>query len=65
MLWKAPAEWLSRTCRELMICALLQATQGRRLLYPETQAMWGSQELLPLWFLVLAAGGTEHTYRPR
>nr|CAI9707040.1 unnamed protein product [Rangifer tarandus platyrhynchus] len=26
--------------------------------------MWGSQELLPLWFLVLAAGGTEHVYRP-
>nr|XP_033714995.1 epidermal growth factor-like protein 7 isoform X3 [Tursiops truncatus] len=26
--------------------------------------MWGSQELLLLWFLVLAAGGTEHVYRP-
>ncbi|XP_010842092.1 PREDICTED: epidermal growth factor-like protein 7 [Bison bison bison] len=26
--------------------------------------MWGSQELLPLWFLVLAAGGMEHVYRP-
>ncbi|DAA24193.1 TPA: EGF-like-domain, multiple 7, partial [Bos taurus] len=26
--------------------------------------MWGSQELLPLWFLVLAAGGIEHVYRP-
>ncbi|XP_032492239.1 epidermal growth factor-like protein 7 isoform X1 [Phocoena sinus] len=26
--------------------------------------MWGSQELLLLWSLVLAAGGTEHVYRP-
>ncbi|XP_010607158.1 epidermal growth factor-like protein 7 isoform X2 [Fukomys damarensis] len=26
--------------------------------------MWGSQELLLLWFLVLAAGGSVHTYRP-
>ncbi|XP_044782584.1 epidermal growth factor-like protein 7 isoform X3 [Bubalus bubalis] len=26
--------------------------------------MWGSQKLLPLWFLVLAAGGMEHVYRP-
>ncbi|XP_051697022.1 epidermal growth factor-like protein 7 isoform X3 [Oryctolagus cuniculus] len=26
--------------------------------------MWGSRELLLVWFLVLAAGGTEHVYRP-
>uniref|UniRef100_A0A8C2SDA1 Epidermal growth factor-like protein 7 n=1 Tax=Capra hircus TaxID=9925 RepID=A0A8C2SDA1_CAPHI len=26
--------------------------------------MWGSQELLPLWFLVLAVGSAEHVYRP-
>nr|XP_019612311.1 PREDICTED: epidermal growth factor-like protein 7 isoform X3 [Rhinolophus sinicus] len=26
--------------------------------------MWGSSELLLVWFLVLAAGGTEHVYRP-
>ncbi|KAM4847627.1 epidermal growth factor-like protein 7 isoform X3 [Urocitellus parryii] len=26
--------------------------------------MWGSQELLLVWFLVLAVGGTEHVYRP-
>ncbi|XP_029057419.1 epidermal growth factor-like protein 7 isoform X3 [Monodon monoceros] len=36
----------------------------RRPFHPEKQAMWGSQELLLLWFLVLAAGGTEHVYRP-
>ncbi|KAB0392266.1 hypothetical protein E2I00_006834, partial [Balaenoptera physalus] len=36
----------------------------RRPFHPETQAMWGSQELLLLWFLVLAAGSTEHVYRP-
>ncbi|KAM9721699.1 epidermal growth factor-like protein 7 isoform 2-T2 [Dama dama] len=41
-----------------------QATSRRRPFHPETRAMWGSQELLPLWFLVLAAGGTEHVYRP-
>ncbi|XP_027412576.1 epidermal growth factor-like protein 7 isoform X2 [Bos indicus] len=41
-----------------------QATPRRRPFHPETQAMWGSQELLPLWFLVLAAGGMEHVYRP-
>ncbi|XP_059747444.1 epidermal growth factor-like protein 7 isoform X2 [Bos taurus] len=41
-----------------------QATPRRRPFHPETQAMWGSQELLPLWFLVLAAGGIEHVYRP-
>lgn len=29
------------------------------------QTMWGSQELFVAWFLVLAAGGTEHVYRPR
>ena len=44
--------------------SMLQATLRRRLFHPETRAMWGSQELLPLWFLVLAAGGTEHAYRP-
>ncbi|XP_076793774.1 epidermal growth factor-like protein 7 isoform X6 [Arvicanthis niloticus] len=27
--------------------------------------MWGSRELLVAWFLVLAAGTTEHVYRPR
>ncbi|XP_014971803.3 epidermal growth factor-like protein 7 isoform X1 [Macaca mulatta] len=26
--------------------------------------MWGSQEMLLVWLLVLAAGGTEHAYRP-
>lgn len=26
--------------------------------------MWGSRELLLVWLLVLAAGGTEHVYRP-
>ncbi|XP_073908952.1 epidermal growth factor-like protein 7 isoform X2 [Castor canadensis] len=26
--------------------------------------MWGSRELLLVWFLVLAVGGTEHVYRP-
>ncbi|XP_014637798.1 PREDICTED: epidermal growth factor-like protein 7 isoform X2 [Ceratotherium simum simum] len=26
--------------------------------------MWGSLELLLVWFLVLAVGGTEHVYRP-
>ncbi|XP_012500103.1 PREDICTED: epidermal growth factor-like protein 7 isoform X2 [Propithecus coquereli] len=26
--------------------------------------MWGSQELLLVWLLVLGAGGTEHVYRP-
>ncbi|CAO2598370.1 Epidermal growth factor-like protein 7 [Lemmus lemmus] len=26
--------------------------------------MWGSQQLLVAWCLVLAAGGTEHVYRP-
>ncbi|EGW00555.1 EGF-like domain-containing protein 7 [Cricetulus griseus] len=26
--------------------------------------MWGSRELLVAWCLVLAAGGTEHVYRP-
>ncbi|XP_016066525.1 PREDICTED: epidermal growth factor-like protein 7 isoform X2 [Miniopterus natalensis] len=26
--------------------------------------MWGCRELLLVWFLVLAAGGTEHVYRP-
>ncbi|KAM5259663.1 epidermal growth factor-like protein 7 isoform 1-T3 [Hipposideros larvatus] len=26
--------------------------------------MWGPRELLLVWFLVLAAGGTEHVYRP-
>ncbi|XP_059869734.1 epidermal growth factor-like protein 7 isoform X2 [Delphinus delphis] len=41
-----------------------QAILRRRPFHPETQAMWGSQELLLLWFLVLAAGGTEHVYRP-
>ncbi|XP_021117377.1 epidermal growth factor-like protein 7 isoform X3 [Heterocephalus glaber] len=28
------------------------------------QGMWASQELLPLWLLVLAAGGSVHAYRP-
>ncbi|XP_028628604.1 epidermal growth factor-like protein 7 isoform X5 [Grammomys surdaster] len=28
------------------------------------QTMWGSRELLVTWFLVLAAGTTEHVYRP-
>ncbi|XP_070374480.1 epidermal growth factor-like protein 7 isoform X17 [Equus asinus] len=26
--------------------------------------MWGSRELLLVWFLVLAVGGTQHIYRP-
>eukprot|EP00069_Balaena_mysticetus_P000848 bmy_14812T0 len=46
------------------LCRVLQAILRRRPFHPETQAMWGSQELLLLWFLVLAAGGTEHVYRP-
>uniref|UniRef100_A0AC11EBG2 Uncharacterized protein n=2 Tax=Ovis aries TaxID=9940 RepID=A0AC11EBG2_SHEEP len=44
--------------------SVLQATPRRRLFHPETRAMWGSQELLPLWFLVLAVGSAEHVYRP-
>ncbi|XP_017361107.1 epidermal growth factor-like protein 7 isoform X4 [Cebus imitator] len=32
--------------------------------HPEARAMWGSQEVLLVCFLVLAAGGTEHAYRP-
>ncbi|XP_023556157.1 epidermal growth factor-like protein 7 isoform X2 [Octodon degus] len=32
---------------------------------PGDAGMWGSRELLLLWFLVLAAGGTGHAYRPR
>ncbi|XP_036892534.1 epidermal growth factor-like protein 7 isoform X4 [Sturnira hondurensis] len=31
---------------------------------PGTRAMWGCRELLLLWPLVLAAGGTEHIFRP-
>lgn len=46
------------------MCFALQAILRRRPFHPETQAMWGSQELLLLWSLVLAAGGTEHVYRP-
>lgn len=45
-------------------CLVLQATLRRRPPYLETRAMWGSRELLLLWFLVLATGGTEHVYRP-
>uniref|UniRef100_A0A8D1KU38 Epidermal growth factor-like protein 7 n=1 Tax=Sus scrofa TaxID=9823 RepID=A0A8D1KU38_PIG len=41
-----------------------EATLRRRPSPLETQAMWGSPELLLVWFLVLAAGGTEHVYRP-
>uniref|UniRef100_A0A8C2SDA4 Epidermal growth factor-like protein 7 n=1 Tax=Capra hircus TaxID=9925 RepID=A0A8C2SDA4_CAPHI len=41
-----------------------EATPRRRPFHPETRAMWGSQELLPLWFLVLAVGSAEHVYRP-
>ena len=44
--------------------SVLQATPRRRPFHPETRAMWGSQELLPLWFLVLAVGSAEHVYRP-
>lgn len=45
----------------IMLC--LQATL-RRPSRQETRAMWGPRKLLLLWCLVLAAGGTEHIYRP-
>uniref|UniRef100_F6V4N1 Epidermal growth factor-like protein 7 n=1 Tax=Equus caballus TaxID=9796 RepID=F6V4N1_HORSE len=41
-----------------------QGTLRRRPSHLETQAMWGSRELLLVWFLVLAVGGTQHIYRP-
>lgn len=41
-----------------------QATLRRRPSWPDTRAMQGSRELLLAWFLVLAAGGSEHVYRP-
>lgn len=43
---------------------VLQATLRRRPSFLEIRAMWGSSELLLVWFLVLAVGGTEHVYRP-
>uniref|UniRef100_A0A9L0SRW5 Epidermal growth factor-like protein 7 n=1 Tax=Equus caballus TaxID=9796 RepID=A0A9L0SRW5_HORSE len=45
-------------------CLVLQGTLRRRPSHLETQAMWGSRELLLVWFLVLAVGGTQHIYRP-
>ncbi|XP_045702484.1 epidermal growth factor-like protein 7 isoform X5 [Phyllostomus hastatus] len=39
-------------------------TLRRRPGHRETRAMWGCRELLLLWVLVPAAGGTEHVYRP-
>ncbi|XP_048970277.1 epidermal growth factor-like protein 7 isoform X4 [Canis lupus dingo] len=41
-----------------------QATRRRRPLHLQTWAMCDSRELLLLWFLVLAVGGTEHVFRP-
>ncbi|CAD7667795.1 unnamed protein product [Nyctereutes procyonoides] len=41
-----------------------QATRRRRPLHLKTWAMCDSRELLLLWFLVLAVGGTEHVFRP-
>ncbi|XP_077608997.1 epidermal growth factor-like protein 7 isoform X2 [Crocuta crocuta] len=43
---------------------LLQAPVRRRLTRWETQAMCDSRELLLVWLLVLAVGGTEHVFRP-
>lgn len=43
---------------------VLQAPVRRRLTRWETQAMCDSRELLLLWLLVLAVGGTEHVFRP-
>ncbi|XP_075865316.1 epidermal growth factor-like protein 7 isoform X2 [Microcebus murinus] len=45
-------------------CCVPQGAQRRRPSPPETQAMWGSRDLLLLWLLVLGAGGTQHVYRP-
>jgi hypothetical protein len=47
------------------LCFVPQAPKKRRPTHLKTQAMWGSRELLLVWFLVLAVGGTEHVYRPR
>uniref|UniRef100_A0A8C0M3M5 Epidermal growth factor-like protein 7 n=2 Tax=Canis lupus familiaris TaxID=9615 RepID=A0A8C0M3M5_CANLF len=41
-----------------------RATRRRRPLHLQTWAMCDSRELLLLWFLVLAVGGTEHVFRP-
>ena len=46
------------------LCLWLQATRRRRPLHLQTWAMCDSRELLLLWFLVLAVGGTEHVFRP-
>lgn len=46
------------------VCLVLQAPLRRRPPPPQTRAMFSPRELLLLWLLVPAVGGTERVFRP-